>query len=377
MTPEPLVASIMQYGPWLVFGNVLLQQLGLPVPVWPTLLVVGSLAAGWPQLALALVAAVGAAMVADRFWYWLGRRYGYKVLALLCRLSLNPGSCVTQTEQRFGRWGAPALLVAKFVPGFSAVAAPVAGLSRMPVARFTLAAASGAALWAGAGLLTGWLLRGEVGQALAWMRTHGPLALLGLGAALALWLGAKAWRRHRFRQRAAMPHIDIGDLRAALAGAAPPRLLDFRSPALIAADAVARAGAPRAGLAARCRHRHPVCLPRGRHCHPCRARAAAHGLCPGASAARRLRRLARGRGGVAGARGCVGAASRTGVKRCERGPHPLCGSGLPAIRRWWRRIASSRASPLPQQGLRLLDGEANLIAACAHLSGAAALKGLK
>ena len=177
MTPEPLVASIMQYGPWLVFGNVLLQQLGLPVPVWPTLLVVGSLAAGWPQLALALVAAVGAAMVADRFWYWLGRRYGYKVLALLCRLSLNPGSCVTQTEQRFGRWGAPALLVAKFVPGFSAVAAPVAGLSRMPVARFTLAAASGAALWAGAGLLTGWLLRGEVGQALAWMRTHGPLAL--------------------------------------------------------------------------------------------------------------------------------------------------------------------------------------------------------
>ena len=68
------------------------------------------------------------------------------------------------------------------------------------------------------------------------MRTHGPLALLGLGAALALWLGAKAWRRHRFRQRAAMPHIDIGDLRAALAGAAPPRLLDFRSPALIAAD---------------------------------------------------------------------------------------------------------------------------------------------
>ena len=66
MTPEPLVASIMQYGPWLVFGNVLLQQLGLPVPVWPTLLVVGSLAAGWPQLALALVAAVGAAMVADR-----------------------------------------------------------------------------------------------------------------------------------------------------------------------------------------------------------------------------------------------------------------------------------------------------------------------
>ena len=236
MTPDSLSASVAQQGPWLVFANVLLQQLGLPVPVWPTLLVVGSLAAGWPQLALALAAAVGAAMVADRFWYVLGRSYGYKVLALLCRLSINPGSCVTQTEQRFGRWGAPALLVAKFVPGFSAVAAPVAGLSRMPVARFTLAAAAGAALWAGAGLLTGWLLRDEVGRALAFMSEHGPLALLILGVALALWLALKFWRRHRFRQLAAMPHIDIGALRAALAGDTPPRLLDFRAAALRDAD---------------------------------------------------------------------------------------------------------------------------------------------
>ncbi len=253
MTTDTLSAAFAQHGPWLVFGNVLLQQLGLPVPVWPTLLVVGSLAAGWPQLALALAAAVGAAMLADRFWYLLGRRYGYQVLALLCRLSINPGSCVTQTEQRLGRWGAPALLAAKFVPGFSAVAAPVAGLSRMPVARFTLAAATGAALWAGAGLLTGWLLRDEVGRALAWMQTHGPAALAVLVAALALWLATKFWRRHHFRQLAAMPHIDIGALRAALAGDAPPRLLDFRATALIAADGPI-AGAQPAELRGLARH---------------------------------------------------------------------------------------------------------------------------
>ncbi len=244
MNLDTLATAFAQQGPWLVFGNVLLQQLGAPVPVWPTLLVVGSLAAGWPQLALALAAAVGAAMLADRFWYWLGRRFGYQVLALLCTLSINPGSCVTQTEQRFGRWGAPALLLAKFVPGFSAVAALVAGLSRMPVARFTLAAAAGAALWAGAGLFTGWLLRAQVGQALAFMSTHGPLALGLLGVALALWLGSKLWRRHRFRQMAALPHIDIGALRAALAGAAPPRLLDFRNAALMAADGPIAAAQP-------------------------------------------------------------------------------------------------------------------------------------
>lgn len=249
-----LPATLAQYGPWLVFGNVLLQQLGAPVPVWPTLLVVGSLAAGWPQWAAALAAAVAASMVADRLWYLLGRRFGYRVLALLCRLSINPGSCVTQTEQRFGRWGAPALLAAKFVPGFSAVAAPVAGLSRMPVLRFTLAAASGAALWAGSALLIGRLLREQVGLALDFMASHAPLALLGLGAALALWLGSKLWRRQRFRQAAAMPHIEAGALRAALATATPPRVLDFRGPDLMASDPIAHAQAAELrGLARRSR----------------------------------------------------------------------------------------------------------------------------
>lgn len=243
MTSDTLPASLAHYGPWLVFGNVLLQQLGAPVPVWPTLLVAGSLAAGWPQLAAALAAAVAAAMLADRLWYLLGRRHGYKVLALLCRLSINPGSCVTQTEQRFAHWGAPALLAAKFVPGFSAVAAPVAGLARMPVARFTLAAAGGATLWAGTALLLGWLLREQVGQALALLRTHGPLALLGLAVALALWLGGKFWRRQRFLHWATMPHIEADALRAALASATPPRLLDLRGAAFAASDPIAQADA--------------------------------------------------------------------------------------------------------------------------------------
>lgn len=241
MNGDTLSVSVAHYGTWLVFGNVLLQQLGAPVPVWPTLLVVGSLAAGWPQLAAVLGAAVAAAMLADRLWYVLGRRFGYRVLGLLCRLSINPGSCVSQTEQRFARWGAPALLLAKFVPGFSAVAAPVAGLSRMPVARFTLAAAGGAALWAGSALWLGWLLREQVGQALALMRTHGPLALLGLAVALALWFGVKLWRRARFRRWSAMPHAEAPALRAALASANPPRLLDLRGAALAAADPIGQA----------------------------------------------------------------------------------------------------------------------------------------
>lgn len=141
-----LKTALTLYAPGVVFANVLLQQLGLPLPVLPTLLLAGSLAASLPRLAALLTLAVCAAILADRAWYLVGRRFGTRVLAWMCKLSINPGSCISQTADRFGRWGAWSLLLAKFIPGFSAVAAPLAGVLHMPVHRFTLAAASGAAL---------------------------------------------------------------------------------------------------------------------------------------------------------------------------------------------------------------------------------------
>lgn len=111
----------------VVFLNVLLQQLGLPVPAVPTMLLAGSLAAMPELLGRLLVAAVLASVIADWVWYWLGRIFGYRVLAGLCKLSINPSSCVTQTESRFVRWGLSSLVVAKFIPGFSTVAPPIAG----------------------------------------------------------------------------------------------------------------------------------------------------------------------------------------------------------------------------------------------------------
>src|SRR5574337_2226853 len=111
----------------VVFVNVLLQQLGLPVPAVPTLLMAGSLIFGSAQAAAVVGAAVVASVLADLGWYGAGRAFGYRVLSGLCRLSINPASCVSQTEGRFARWGLASLVVAKFVPGFSTVAPPIAG----------------------------------------------------------------------------------------------------------------------------------------------------------------------------------------------------------------------------------------------------------
>lgn len=219
---------------WVVFLNVLLQQVGLPVPAVPTLLLAGSLAAGGGQFGRVLGAAILASVIADWLWYLAGRAFGYRVLAGLCKLSINPGSCVSQTEARFIRWGVGSLVVAKFIPGFSTVAPPIAGALRMGLPGFLAAASAGAALWAGLALGAGWVLRGEVRTAIAALDERaGSVLLVALGLA-ALWLGWKLWQKYRFRRFCAVPHVSPEELRAALDGEPPPLLLDLRGATMIA-----------------------------------------------------------------------------------------------------------------------------------------------
>lgn len=218
----------------VVFLNVLLQQLGLPVPAVPTLLLAGSLAAAPLALANVLAAAVLASVVADWVWYVAGRAFGYRVLAGLCRLSINPASCVSQTEARFVRWGLPSLVVAKFIPGFSTVAPPIAGALRMSLAAFLLAAAVGALLWAGLAMGTGWLMRGAVPDAIAVLDRHAVGTAIVVVLALAVTIAWKLWQRHRFRKLSAVPHITPVDLLAALETDDPPLLLDLRGASMIA-----------------------------------------------------------------------------------------------------------------------------------------------
>src|SRR5690349_8118503 len=127
------------FGLGLIFLNVLLEQLGAPVPAIPTLVIAGALAANGRLPALGVFAlAVAASLIGDSSWYLAGRAYGVRVMKLLCRISLTPDTCVSQTQASFERWGARALVVAKFVPGLSMIAPPLAGATHMGFARFTV-----------------------------------------------------------------------------------------------------------------------------------------------------------------------------------------------------------------------------------------------
>jgi membrane protein DedA with SNARE-associated domain len=142
-----IVALVREYGVGIVFLNVLIEQLGAPIPAYPVLMVTGAIQGDSLSQQLLLIAvAVLAALIADGVWYAMGRRYGRRVLARVCKISLSPDSCVQNTESLYSRWGAKSLLIAKFVPGFASIASALAGAVGTSPTRFVLFDGLGALL---------------------------------------------------------------------------------------------------------------------------------------------------------------------------------------------------------------------------------------
>lgn len=223
---------LQHHGLAVVFVNVLLAQLGLPVPAYPVLLVTGALSArgAYPMAAL-LPTAVAASLVADLAWFATARRFGGRVLRTVCRVSLSPDSCVRQTESLFSRWGVRSLAVAKFVPGFGLVATVIAAELRVSPARFLVFDAIGAALWAGVGLALGHVFHDAVAETL---EALARLGRIGLGAALvgfALFALYRWQRRRAFLRELRMARITVEALRSLHEAGAQPVILDVRSAA--------------------------------------------------------------------------------------------------------------------------------------------------
>lgn len=227
---EEIGGLLAQHGLALVFANVLLTQLGAPVPAIPTLIVAGALAQdGQLSAAAALVVAVAASLAGDLPWFAAGRAYGHRVLGALCRIAIEPDSCVKQTEDRFGRWGAPSLLFAKFVPGFATVAPPIAGALRIGLTSFLAYSAVGAALWAGAAMAAGMIFHAQVDWLLDWIGSMGSGAAVALGLALGFYIAMKWVERALFIRFLRGVRISVDELREAFQRGNPPVILDARS----------------------------------------------------------------------------------------------------------------------------------------------------
>ena len=212
--------------------NVLLNQIGLPVPVVPTLIVAGAVAvaAGGQMLLLTLFFwSVIACLVADCGWYLVGQQYGIRVLKTLCKVSLEPDSCVSQTQTRFERWGINSLVIAKFVPGLSIIAPPMAGAMRIGWLRFIFLSACAAVLWVGVGLGAGMLFKSQIAQLLEHVSAIGSAAGVGVVILLAAYIAFKWWERSRFYKVLRMARISVADLYELIQAGASPLIIDVRS----------------------------------------------------------------------------------------------------------------------------------------------------
>ena len=233
-----LVELLQVYGVLIVFGIVLVEQFGLPIPAFPILVVAGALSVdGELSWQLCLLSAVVACLICDMFWFRAGRFYGKRVLRLLCKISLSPDSCVNQTEDRFRRFGAKSLLVSKFVPGFNTIAAPLSGAIGTRTRQFLAYSATGAALWGGTGILLGILFHDGVEELLGWLETMGGTALMVLATLLVLFIAVKYVERRRHRARIGMARIEIGELLALIDGGHDPVIVDARSLTALALEA--------------------------------------------------------------------------------------------------------------------------------------------
>src|SRR5712691_13034679 len=190
---------LLHHGYVLLLGWVFAEQIGLPIPSMPLLLAAGALAGtGHLSFFASLFYVMFAAVTADSIWYQLGRRKGIRILQLLCKISLEPDSCVRRTEGVFAKQGARSLVLAKFVPGLGTVAPPLAGIFHMRPARFFLFDVLGALLWSSVYVGLGYVFSGEI-ERIAEHAFHlgSGLGVLVIGV-LAAYIAYKFIARQRF-----------------------------------------------------------------------------------------------------------------------------------------------------------------------------------
>lgn len=198
---ESMSSVMNEYGTLLLFTNVLLVQLGLPIPAVPLLILAGGLAAaGQLDPVLVIVTAVMASTLADYCWYLAGRCMGHNVLLFLCRLTPSPELWARKAEASYNKWGGKLLLLAKFIPGVAMIVPPIAGVVHMPCHVFLMYAGAGGLLWVATFVSLGYALESQTHIVFALLADFGHYTTVALAAVLATYLLYRlAQRKRRLR----------------------------------------------------------------------------------------------------------------------------------------------------------------------------------
>ena len=233
-----LLPLLIAHGTIVVFLVTLLARAGAPVPAAPLLVVAGGLsAAGQMSFTTSLAVSVVANVLGDAVWYQAGRWRGHRVMKLLCRISLSPDTCVRQSEGILSRWGGRSLVAAKFLPGISVVAAPMAGALGMSWRRFVAFDVGAGLLWSLVFLVIGVVFAGQIVVVLDVMTQFGAIAGVTLVIALAVMITGRWLRRRWMLSDRYAPRIAVHELRELIRRGEGPIVIDVRSSIAMLQDA--------------------------------------------------------------------------------------------------------------------------------------------
>lgn len=225
-----LIHWLEHIGLTVIFALVLVEQIGLPLPTYPLLIIAGSWSVTGGASTFRITAvAVAAALIADIGWYVAGQHLGSRVLRQMCRLSLEPDSCIHDTEKIFTRFGTKVLLFAKYVPGLGAVATAMSGVVGAPLPGFITYDILGSTLWAGSAVAIGALFHNAVGDVFDELASLGRVGLVLLVILVGAFFGLKFWRRHQFVKELRMGQISVEELAQMLKEGSEPTIVDARS----------------------------------------------------------------------------------------------------------------------------------------------------
>jgi membrane protein DedA with SNARE-associated domain/rhodanese-related sulfurtransferase len=204
---------LVRHGAAVVFAAVFIEQMGLPLPAMPWLVACGALiGTGKMNWSIALAAALFGSLVADLIWFYLGRFYGTRVLNLLCRISLEPDSCVRRTQDVFTKYGMKGVVAAKFIPGLSTLAPPLAGNSGVSAPRFFLFDAAGSFLYVGGFIIIGVVFSHQLEKVIDALASLGGSALAVVAGLAALYIAYKYFQRYRLLRELRMARITVDEL---------------------------------------------------------------------------------------------------------------------------------------------------------------------
>ncbi len=220
---------VIRHGYALLFFWILAEQGALPVPSVPLLLVCGALArTGHLNPALILLVGVVACLLADGAWFQIGRSRGTRILSFLCRVTLEPDSCVRRTEKSFANYGIRFLLIAKFIPGMNAVSGPLAGSSGVRWDRFLIFDALGAAIWIASWGAAGYIFSEQLELVGELVGRAGFRLFLLIVTVIGAWITLKYLQRRRFIRKLEMARITGEELRKMLDSGEEVVVIDVR-----------------------------------------------------------------------------------------------------------------------------------------------------